>query len=115
MSTTSWVLGILGTTLALAACGPEARKSEPLTGPLELSEQARLGREHFMRHCNECHPGGEAGLGPALNSKLLHAAEIRAQVRNGFGEMPAFDDARLPDQDLDAIIAFLEALREHGE
>ncbi len=104
---------LLGVGAIALACAEE-RKSEPLVGEIELSTQEKRGREHFMRLCNECHPGGESGVGPALNDKRLPAAAIRAQVRNGFGDMPAFDDSALADEELDDLIAFLEAVREHG-
>ena len=92
-----------------------ARRSEPLVGPLPLfSPEITEGRKVFMRHCHQCHPGGEAGLGPALNNKPLPAFAIRTQVRYGFGAMPAFYPDEITETELDALVIYLKALRRHG-
>ena len=91
-----------------------SRREEPLTGPLPLSDPKLVaGRQVFMANCYQCHPGGSAGLGPALNDKPLPAFAIRTQVRKGLGAMPAFDDARIPAPDLDNLVAYLATLRKH--
>jgi len=95
-----------------AACG-SGRRSEPLVGPVALTtaEQQR-GELVFFHRCHKCHPGGDAGLGPALNNKPLPAAAIKLQVRSGLGAMPAFDDKLVSDADLDALVAYLDVLSE---
>jgi mono/diheme cytochrome c family protein len=93
-------------------CGP-ARRSEPLMGPLALAGDAERGRTEYMKYCQPCHPGGEAGLGPALNDKPLPTFLKKFQVRNGIGSMPSFSDEEISDDDLDDIMAYLKALREH--
>jgi len=95
--------------------GCSARRSEPLVGPLIVSSpEIGEGRKVFMTHCHQCHPGGEAGLGPAINNKPLPAFAIRTQIRQGFGAMPAFYPDEISDVELDALIAYLKALRRHG-
>ncbi len=94
------------------ACGP-ARRSEPLMGPLALSSDAEEGRAAYMKYCNQCHPGGEAGLGPSLNDKALPTFLKKFQVRRGIGSMPSFSEEEIPDEELDDIMAYLEALRAH--
>jgi mono/diheme cytochrome c family protein len=96
--------------LELTACS--ARRGEPLKGPLDLSD-ARIahGQAVFMAKCNKCHPGGDAGLGPALNNKPLPDFLVRYQVRHGIGAMPAFYAEEIPEKSLDDINAYLEALR----
>jgi mono/diheme cytochrome c family protein len=91
-----------------------SRRSEPIVGPLLLSPEIAEGRKIFMDHCHQCHPGGEAGLGPALNNKPLPAFAIRTQVRRGFGAMPAFHENEISEADLDALLVYLKALRRHG-
>lgn len=98
----------------ILGCG-SARRGEPLAGPLSLSEDARLGRLVFAAHCHQCHPGGEAGLGPALNNKPLPGFLIRMQVRHGLGAMPSFSNIQIPERDLDNLVAYLDALRRGGE
>jgi mono/diheme cytochrome c family protein len=96
----------------LVACGP-ARRSEPLLGSTRLTEPAQeRGRIVFMKFCQSCHPGGEAGLGPALNDKALPDFLKKFQVRNGLGSMPSFSDEEIPDDELDDLMAYLGALRD---
>jgi mono/diheme cytochrome c family protein len=70
-----------------------------------------MGERVFMAQCQQCHPGGAAGLGPAINNKPLPAFLIRYQVRRGLGAMPEFDEAVISDADLDALVAYLQELR----
>jgi len=98
--------------LTLAACST-ARRSEPIIGREDpLGEQFAEGRILFMQHCHACHPGGEAGLGPAINNKPLPAGLIEFQVRHGLGVMPAFDAEHLDERELNAVSAYLVALRK---
>lgn len=104
----------LAVMLALAACGP-SRRSEPIAGRLVLEDPVLVrGEQSFAIHCNQCHPTGEAGLGPALNDKPLPTWLIRFQVRNGLGVMPRFTSEQIPPDELDALILYMKALREHG-
>lgn len=97
--------------LLLLGCG-SARRGEPLAGPSSLSEEARLGRMVFSTHCDQCHPGGEAGLGPALNNKPLPGFIIKMQVRHGLGAMPSFSNIRIPKHDLENLVTYMKALRK---
>lgn len=92
-------------------CG-SARRGEPIAGALaSLSTEERAGREVFMQACYQCHPGGMAGLGPAINDKPLPGWLIKTQVRQGLGAMPSFDESELSETDLDALVAYLAALK----
>jgi mono/diheme cytochrome c family protein len=94
-----------------AACGT-ARRGEPLTGPHRLADPVLLrGERTFAVHCSQCHPGGEAGLGPAVNNKPLPTWLIRFQVRNGLGVMPAFSRERISPRELDELILYMKELR----
>lgn len=105
--------GLLG--LVGAGCAAE-RPQEGLRvrPPMPDPELAR-GEALFMRHCQKCHPGGEAGLGPAINPLPAPAPVVAFQIRNGLGAMPSFDEDLLPDPDLDAVVEFVLALREHAD
>lgn len=101
----------LSMVAALAACGT-ARRSAPLIGPPELkTEEQRRGKALFLTFCHQCHPGGEAGLGPALNDKPAPGPVIKLQVRSGLGAMPAFSDEVISSADLDRIVEYMIALR----
>jgi len=96
---------------AATACG-SARRSEPLVGAFRPpSPEIARGEQVFMANCHPCHPGGEAGLGPAINNKPLPSALIRLQVREGLGAMPAFSAHDIPDADLEALLAYVRARR----
>jgi mono/diheme cytochrome c family protein len=69
------------------------------------------GERVFMVHCNQCHPGGEGGLGPEFKVKPLPKVLIRAQIRAGLGAMPAFGPEKIPDQDLDALMEYIGAIK----
>jgi mono/diheme cytochrome c family protein len=96
------------------ACG-SARRSEPLVGSASLTLKEQHGQVLFHKFCHQCHPFGEAGLGPAINSNPAPMAAFRLQVRSGLGAMPAFSDQIIPDRDLDQLLAYVDALREHGD
>lgn len=112
------LLGAATAALGPTGCGT-ARRSPPVAGPLHLSEAQPedeaelLGQQVFMNHCYQCHPGGRAGLGPALNDKPLPGFAIRTQVRQGFGTMPAFPEEMISDEKLDGLVAYLIALRRN--
>ena len=113
MQRTGSALGILMSGLLLMP-GCSARRGEPIVGPLPLSEPGiTRGQQVFMRECHQCHPGGEAGLGPALNNKPLPGFLIRFQVRNGLGAMPGFSQKEISSTELDDLIDYLKALRNH--
>jgi mono/diheme cytochrome c family protein len=96
--------------LLLLGCG-SARRGEPLVGSRSFSEEARLGQVVFYSHCDQCHPGGEAGLAPALNNKPLPGFMIRMQVRHGLGAMPSFSNVQIPERDLIHLVSYVKELR----
>jgi len=98
----------------LNACGSERPKG-PMIGALSLTPAEKHGQALFAKFCHQCHPNGEAGLGPAINSNPAPMAAFRLQVRNGLGAMPSFPDAIIPDRDLDELLAFVDAQREQDE
>lgn len=109
-----WSGGAWIVLLLVSGCA-SARRSEPLVGPLRLEAASLVeGRQVFFNHCHQCHPGGESGLGPALNNKPLPGFLIGFQVRQGLGVMPAFSEEEISDEELDELIAYLKALRGHG-
>ena len=115
MRTIAVAMGLLLAAQLLQTGCASARRGVPFgQEPVIDSPQLALGQQAFMTHCHSCHPGGEAGLGPALNNKPLPAALIKFQVRHGLGAMPAFDEQHLSDQELDALAAYVIALREAG-
>jgi mono/diheme cytochrome c family protein len=96
------------------ACGSTHRSQPVAAGPSLTAEQQR-GRVLFHQFCHQCHPHGEAGLGPGFNSNKAPLAAFRLQVRSGLGAMPAFPEALIGSRELDQLLAFVDYQREQGE
>ena len=106
-----WCAALLDAALLLTGCGPE-RRGEPVTEPLDPNDpRVALGHHVFSQHCYQCHPGGAAGLGPAINDKPLPVTAIKAQVRQGHFLMPKFSKDEISDEELDGVVRYLKALR----
>lgn len=100
--------------LLLSISGCVVRRSEPLRGPLSMDEQAvQDGQITYMAYCQKCHPVGESGLGPAINSNPAPKFVKKFQVRHGLGMMPAFSEEQISDQDLQNIVQYLAALKRN--
>ncbi len=104
------VAAVWGVVALSVGCGT-ARREAPVA---VANERVQQGRVVFMRECHHCHPGGAAGLGPALNNKPLPRFAIRAQVRRGLGVMPAFDEGQISGEELASLVEYLKALRAAG-
>ena len=118
MRSLGWSVRLVSAAVIIASlpvgCS-SARRGEPLLGPMAIvSPEIKQGQKVFMKHCQQCHPGGEAGLGPALNDKPLPSFLMRLQVRQGFGAMPAFSEQDISREDLDDVLAYLKELKSHG-
>jgi mono/diheme cytochrome c family protein len=103
------------TTLALGAfaCAP-AYRGAPILEPLEINgPKLALGQKVFFAECHQCHPTGGKGVGLGITNKPLPDWAIRLQVRNGIGQMPAFSEEEISDEQLDALVAYLNVLRDH--
>lgn len=70
------------------------------------------GAELYKKHgCGGCHGNsGEGLVGPALNKPDLNVAAARDVIRKGKGAMPAYGADKLPDADLEALIAAFKTL-----
>jgi mono/diheme cytochrome c family protein len=88
------------------------RRGEPIVGPMQLTPNQQRGQIVFHQRCHQCHPFGEAGLGPALNNKPAPVFLMKTQVRAGLGAMPRFDKHIIPDQDLNDLMVYVIALRK---
>jgi mono/diheme cytochrome c family protein len=102
----TFVLG-LGTV----ACST-ARRTEPLGVPMDLRDPVLArGQTVFFQNCHQCHPHGQGGLGPAIVNKPLPEFLMKFQVRHGLGTMPSFGAEKIPPADLDALMAYIKAVR----
>lgn len=95
----------------LAACGSGRRMDPPMAMAAAADPRLAHGQRVFMRACHQCHPRGETGLGPALNNKYVPAFLIRTQIRLGLGAMPSFPESALSEEDLDAVVRYIQYLQ----
>lgn len=96
--------------VAAIAAGPQL-----VSAPPSAAGDTAAGQAVFQTKCNACHPGANAGIGPALNGAAFTTrypdnAAIAAVVRSGRGGMPAFSAAQVSDADLTNVIAYLRSL-----
>lgn len=97
---------------ALVASCSSARRGGPAAPDVEVDTRKELlGRRLFDENCHRCHPGGEAGLAPAINNKPLPAELIRRQIRHGHGAMPGFTVEQMSEKELDALVEYVFTLR----
>jgi mono/diheme cytochrome c family protein len=106
----------------LAASSPQpapvaaiAATPQAVSAPPAGVGDAAAGQAVFQTRCNACHPGANAGIGPALNGAAFNTrypddAAIAAVVRSGRGGMPAFSASQVSDTDLANVIAYLRSL-----
>lgn len=109
----------LAATLMLSGCAmSEEMKRINITQQAEQQREAGrstnlTGEQIFIRSCNTCHPGGEAGMGPSLENLGKHFAEdakLKAFLRKGKGNMPAQTKDTLNDKELDDLVLYLRNL-----
>ena len=100
-------------SMTLDACS--SRKAEPHKGEefQAKDEHVANGERIFMEHCQKCHPGGEAGLGPAINSNPAPQFVKRFQMRHGIGVMPSFTEKEISEDNLRDISDYLKALKSY--
>ena len=91
------------------------RKAEPLTQREFIPANERIvnGERMFMIHCQKCHPGGESGLGPAINANPAPQLIKRFQMRHGLGVMPSFKENEISKKDLHDISRYLRAWKKY--
>jgi mono/diheme cytochrome c family protein len=107
-------VSFLFVVLVFTYCGT-ARRGTPMFAPIATENPTLAnGEKIFMNYCQKCHPGGAAGLAPAINNKPVPGFVIRFQIRNGLGMMPAFKDV-ISDEEMDDLMAYLNTLRKTGK
>jgi mono/diheme cytochrome c family protein len=110
-------------TLLLAAigCGGSSSGSESASsekssggdaayaGPIASTDVAH-GKQVFDNFCGDCHPDGGEDVGPSLIATPHTPDHIRKQIREGGGKMRPFSEARLKNDDMEAVLAYLASV-----
>lgn len=107
------LMATLITAINFSAC--VVRKSEPITQKSFAPDDERVanGERLYMVYCQKCHPAGEGGLGPAINSNPAPQFIKRFQMRHGLGVMPPFKKAEISKKDLRDISKYLHAWKHY--
>ena len=76
---------------------------------------AAAGQRVFAAQCNSCHPGANAGIGPAVYGpqfaeRYPEDSPLIAVIRQGKGGMPGFSSDQVSDQDLANMVAYMHGL-----
>ena len=99
---------------ATTAAGTKAAPAPTAPLPTQADAKAEAGRLVFAKTCAGCHlgQGTQAGKAPQLSvsQNAINPDFVRHQVRNGKAPMPAFDQSKVSDADLENIIAYLKAI-----
>ncbi len=114
------VLAILSVVLLFAAYGlAEVKKGsykKPENKEMVYNEAQTsiYGKQLYEQYCQNCHGAdGAAGLSGAKNlqTSRISDAESKMQIKNGKGNMPAYDGI-LNDKQIDAVITHIKSLRK---
>jgi mono/diheme cytochrome c family protein len=108
------LLFVIIAVVTIASCA--VRKSEPIKGKqfVPANERIANGERVFMMHCQKCHPGGEGGLGPAINPNPAPQLIKRFQMRHGIGVMPGFNKDEIAKKDLKDISKYLKSWKHYN-
>jgi mono/diheme cytochrome c family protein len=102
-------------TVLLVVLSCASRKSEPVKGRIFTAANVSItnGEKVFMAKCQKCHPGGEAGLGAAINSIPAPGFVKKFQIRHGLGAMPSFKKGEISKRDLDDLGKYMRAWKRY--
>ena len=106
-------LVIIVVIITVASCA--IRRSEPVKQRNFVAANAEVahGEQVYMSYCHKCHPSGESGLGPSINSSPAPNFLKKFQVRHGLGVMPSFKKDELSQKDLHDIVKFISAWKSY--
>ena len=106
------MIGLIA-SLVCVGCADARRPNTVPSQTLRRNPRLAEGQRVFMQYCNQCHVGGAAGLGPAINNKPLPGWLVKFQVRHGLGAMPAFGPRSISDSQLDDLVWYVKYLHDH--
>lgn len=102
--------------LGLTACGGSDSSSDGGSAPMTTEQTsgggtaANEGQTVFVQNCGTCHTlsaaGTDGNVGPNLDTAGVDYEEVRNQVINGGGGMPAFQGV-LSDAEIDAVATYV--------
>ncbi|MBF0753684.1 cytochrome c [Jeotgalicoccus nanhaiensis] len=100
----------LSMVLVLGACGgdEDAGTDEPATEEDSGASSGDVDAEGIAQStCASCHGEDFSGaVGPALAGTSLSEDEFEETVRNGSGQMPAYSEDQINNEELSALYTF---------
>jgi mono/diheme cytochrome c family protein len=101
--------------LILFSCSSRRIEKDMATASTTDTKLER-GRIVFKTNCQKCHPNGESGVGPEINTIWVPGILVRARVRSRAfllwtGRMPQFSHKEIPRKDMDALLVFIKEMR----
>ncbi len=114
------VLAILSVVLLFAAYGIAEVKKKSYLKPEKQemvyneAETSIYGKQLYQQYCRNCHGvDGAAGLSGAKNlqTSMISDADAKMQIKNGKGNMPAYEKA-LNEKQIDAVLTHIKSLRK---
>jgi mono/diheme cytochrome c family protein len=107
LNVVAFLLSAFITPAGLAACANQTPTPVIATTPTATGSS---GGMVFARYCNVCHPGGGKGAGPSLLNLSMTASQMKDLVRHGKARMPGYGSNVITDDDLNALIEFVQQL-----
>lgn len=105
------------TPTGTAEATPSAETTESTDAPADdaaWTAKVAAGRRTYNRFCAAtCHGAGgnEGDDGPAIRGKNLSVAAMRKQIREGSTHMRPIPPARLAEDQMDGLLAYLSTIR----
>jgi hypothetical protein len=101
----------------VASCSSRRIEKDMVTSKSE-DPKIMEGRLIFKANCQKCHPNGEAGVGPEINTIRVPKFILKARVRSRAfllwtGRMPQFDRHEISPHELNSLVKFIKVLQRN--
>jgi hypothetical protein len=111
------IIFILGCSCIYFVSCSSRRIEKDMASAKERSPKEEEGRIVFKNRCQKCHPNGESGVGPPINTIKMPGFLLRERVRSRAfllwtGRMPSFDKHEISDKEMNSLIAYLKYMRK---
>jgi len=80
-------------------------------GEGDFATRVAAGQDKFDHVCGTCHPDGGEDTGPDLHGKHFTVERMTNQIRNGSSHMRPIPVARLSDEELPNVLAWLSTIQ----
>ncbi|UTG99205.1 c-type cytochrome [Macrococcoides canis] len=100
---------LMGVGLIFFMSAHGANKEEEEGGDGAKTEQKFDAKTFAKDNCTSCHGQNlEGAMGPKLAGISKDDAAVKKTIREGKGAMPAHDQSKISDKDLDTLVKYLK-------